>query len=89
METDNSATIGQPRERGHVGWFKQDKGYGRIVSDEFGDQLFVHFSSIASTSGAAFRLLEPGQRVEYTRTLGPGPQGTRPVAIDVVVLTPL
>lgn len=34
------------RERGHVRWFKADKGYCRITSDEFNDVLFFHFSSI-------------------------------------------
>ena len=72
------------RERGLVRWFKADKGYGRITSDEFHDVLFVHFSSIV---GAGYRELEEGQVVEFTRVVQPGPHGDRPVAIDVVVVS--
>lgn len=70
------------RERGRVRWYKADKGYGRITSDEFNDVLFVHFSSIVQDGG--FRALREGEAVEYTRTIQPGPHGARPVALDVV-----
>jgi CspA family cold shock protein len=70
------------RERGRVRWYKADKGFGRITSDEFNDVLFVHFSSIVQ--GGGFRELVVGQAVEYTRTIQPGPHGERPVAVDVV-----
>jgi cold shock CspA family protein len=72
------------REHGRVRWFKSDKGYGRITSDEFNDVLFVHFSDIVQDGG--FRALSEGQRVEYTRTFQPGPHGVRAVATDVVRL---
>lgn len=72
------------RERGRVRWYKSEKGYGRITSDEFGDFLFVHFSSIITSAG--FRELHEGQLVEYTRVIGPGPHGDRAVAEDVVVV---
>jgi cold shock CspA family protein len=70
------------RERGRVRWFKADKGYGRITSDEFNDVLFVQFSSIVQDGG--FRELREGQVVEYTRAIAPGPHGERPVALGVV-----
>jgi cold shock CspA family protein len=73
------------RERGRVHWYKADKGYGRIASEEFGDLLFVHFSSI---TGEGFRMLTEGQAVEYTRTIQPGPHGQRATATDVVVVRP-
>ena len=47
------------RERGRVRWFKADKGYGRIAPDEFGDFLFVRFSSIA---GEGFRACDVNRR---------------------------
>ena len=72
------------RERGRVRWFKADKGYGRIDSDEFEDTLFVHFSSIVHNTG--FRALTEGQLVEYTRSIEPGPHGLRAVAIQVVIV---
>ena len=72
------------RERGRVRWYKTDKGYGRITADESNDVLFVHFSSIVQDTG--FRELREGQAVEYVRILQPGPNGVRPVAIEVVAL---
>ena len=72
------------RERGRVRWYKADKGYGRITSDELNDILFVHFSSIVQDGG--FRELRQGQAVEFTRTIQPGPNGERPVARNVVSL---
>ena len=72
------------REQGRVQWFKTDEGYGRIISQEFNDILFVHFSSIVQASG--FRALSEGQLVEYTRTLQPGPDGIRAVATQVVAV---
>lgn len=70
------------RERGRILWYRSDKGYGRITSDEFNDSLFVHFSSIVQNG--AFRALRDGELVEYTRTVQPGPNGARAVAINVV-----
>jgi len=72
------------RETGRVRWFKAEKGYGRIRSDEGGDLLFVHFSSIAQDG---FRALAPGQPVEYTRTVQPGPRGPRAAAVQVTVMS--
>ena len=58
----------EKRERGSVYWYKADKRYGRIISDEFSDAVFVHFSSIVQEA-AGFRELRHGQQVEYTRTI--------------------
>jgi CspA family cold shock protein len=66
------------RETGTVKWFNPDKGFGFIVRDQGGD-LFVHYSAI---SGSGYRVLEEGQRVEFTFAQGQkGPQ-----AQDVSVL---
>ena len=66
------------RETGTVKWFNTDKGFGFIVRDQGGD-LFVHYSAI---SGSGYRVLEEGQRVEFTVAQGQkGPQ-----AQDVSVL---
>ncbi len=58
---------------GTVKWFNADKGFGFIVQDEGGaDVFFAHFSAIA-TSG--YRSLEENQRVEFEITQGQkGPQ---------------
>jgi cold shock CspA family protein len=80
-------TNASQRERGKVLSFDNAKGTGRIVSDEQGDRLFVHFAFITSQEGQ-FRTLSEGQLVEYSRVIQPGPHGDRPVAMDVVAVLP-
>jgi len=46
---------------GTVRWFKSEKGYGRITSDD-GEVLFVHFSDIVADG---YRSLVADQRVEF------------------------
>jgi CspA family cold shock protein len=52
---------------GTVKWFSQDKGYGFIQPDGGGEDLFVHYSSI---TGAGFRNLVEGQKVEFEAEQG-------------------
>ena len=47
---------------GTVRWFNKKKGFGIIVPDDGGDDLFVHYSDI-KTQG--YTLLAKGQKVEY------------------------
>jgi CspA family cold shock protein len=57
---------------GKVRWFNSGKGYGFIVPNDGGDDLYAHVSAI-ETPG--YKLLEEGQKVEFTIQLGPkGPQ---------------
>jgi CspA family cold shock protein len=49
------------RRLGTVRWFKEEKGYGRITSDD-GEVLFVHFGAIIM---AGHRSLQAGQRVSF------------------------
>jgi CspA family cold shock protein len=61
---------------GTVKWFNDDKGYGFIKD------VFVHHSAI---SGAGFKSLAEGAKVEYQVEEGPkGPQ-----ARDVSVVAPV
>ena len=50
------------RLTGRVKWFNSQKGYGFIVPDNGGKELFVHFSAIES---AGYKTLKEGQRVEF------------------------
>ena len=59
--------------KGTVKWFNYQKGYG-FISDEQGNDIFVHFSGINSDG---FKSLEEGQAVEFDVVDGAkGPQAT-------------
>ncbi|MGV0999761.1 MAG: cold-shock protein [Fluviibacter sp.] len=53
---------------GIVKWFNDAKGFGFITQDGGGDDLFAHFSAIASSG---FKTLAEGQRVTFDVTTGP------------------
>ncbi|GAB2637961.1 cold-shock protein [Nocardia goodfellowii] len=65
--------------QGVVKWFNSEKGFGFIAQDGGGPDVFVHYSAV---SGAGFRSLDEGQRVEFE--IGQGQKG--PQAQDVRVL---
>ena len=50
------------RAVGTVKWFNGEKGYG-FITQENGPDLFVHYSEI---NDRGFRVLNEGDRVEYT-----------------------
>ena len=54
--------------KGTVKWFNDAKGYGFIVPEEGGDDVFVHYSAI---SGTGFRSLQEGQPVTFEVEQGP------------------
>lgn len=62
-ELEGSRRVAQ----GTVKWFSEEKGYGFIAPDEGGEDLFVHYTSIA---GGGFRSLEEGDKVSYEPTRG-------------------
>ena len=48
--------------RGTVKWFNNAKGFGFIVSPDFNEDLFVHYSSIVSEG---YKSLKTGQEVQF------------------------
>lgn len=47
---------------GTVKWFNPTKGFGFIVPEEGGNDVFVHISAVEA---AGFKTLDEGQKVSY------------------------
>ncbi|WP_455211489.1 cold-shock protein [Kaarinaea lacus] len=64
-------------QSGTVKWFNNAKGYGFIVPEGGGEDVFVHYSTI---DGSGFKTLKEGQQVQYEAAESPrGVQTTRVV----------
>ena len=64
-------------QSGTVKWFNNAKGYGFIVPEGGGEDVFVHYSTI---DGTGFKTLKEGQQVQYEAAASPrGVQTTRVV----------
>jgi CspA family cold shock protein len=64
---------------GTVKWFSDQKGYGFIVPDDGGKDLFVHHSNMV---GEGFKTLQEGQKVEFEPAEGKkGPEATNVKAV--------
>ncbi len=60
------------RYTGKVKWFNENKGYGFILQEEGGRDVFVHYSEIKEDG---YRTLAEGELVEFDITEGSkGPQ---------------
>lgn len=64
--------------KGTVKWFNSQKGFGFITNDNGGEDVFVHFSGIASNG---FRTLEEGQKVTFD--LEKGNRGMQAVNVNI------
>jgi CspA family cold shock protein len=62
---------------GTVKWFNESKGFGFIAPADGGDDVFVHFSSIA---GSGFKTLAEGQQVSFD--VERGPKGLKAVNVQ-------
>jgi CspA family cold shock protein len=63
--------------KGRVKWFNEQKGFG-FITQEDGDDLFVHYSSIKQDG---FKSLREGDDVEFD--IAQGKKGLQ--AVDVVM----
>ncbi len=61
---------------GTVKWFSDQKGYGFIVPDGGGKDIFVHHTGI---EGAGFKSLKEGDKVQYE--VSQSPKGEQAVKV--------
>lgn len=57
------------REKGHVKWFNDEKGFGFIAREQ-GQDIFVHFSAIKDDNDSGRRSLRENDRVEFSVVKG-------------------
>lgn len=70
----------EARRLGIVKFFNTTKGYGFIIPDEGGDDIFVHISAVQKSGLSA---LDNGIRVSFTTE--PDKRGKGPKAIEIRV----
>ena len=69
---------------GKVKWFNNAKGYGFVIAEAGGEDLFVHYSSIQMDG---YKTLKAGQDVEFD--IEQGPKGLHAVNIRSFESEPL
>lgn len=79
------------KREGIVKWFKEEKGYGRIMLDgEDGNHVFVNFSSILPDNDRfsdGFRFLKQGQKVSFDLVVNPKSTDQNQVAENVIIIS--
>jgi len=67
---------------GKVKWFNNAKGYGFIVADGGGEDMFAHYSAIAMDG---YKTLKAGQTVSFeTKPSGQGTHAINIKALDML-----
>jgi cold shock protein len=84
VASEPNSLVRRPQKRvfvtqGTVKFFNTDKGYG-FISREQGDDVFVHFSNIETSS--SYKTLDEGQRVEFD--VAPGKKGEEAQNVRVI-----
>lgn len=78
------------KREGIVKWFKEEKGYGRIMLDgEDGNHVFVHFSSILPDNKRflnGYKFLKQGQKVSFDLVVNPESTDQYQVAENVIII---
>ena len=70
---------GERVSRGKVKWFNEKKGFGFLIEEGGGPDIFVHYTAITSDG---FKTLTEGEEVEFTLSQGPkGPQATNVIRL--------
>ena len=67
---------------GTVKWFNNAKGYGFILPEDGGDELFAHYSAITMEG---YKTLKAGQQVNFD--IAKGDKGFHAVAISPTVIS--
>lgn len=79
------------KREGIVKWFKEEKGYGRIMLDgEENNHVFVHFSSILPDNERfpyGTRVLKEGQKVSFDLIEKPNSTDQKQVAENVIIIS--
>ena len=65
---------------GTVKFFDSDKGYGFIMPDMGGNDVFVHISAV---SASGLQTLTPGQKLKFS--VEPDKKGKGPKAVNLVL----
>ncbi len=73
----SSSPRGGKEKEGTVSFFNDSKGFG-FASDDKGDDLFIHFSSI---QGDGFKSLSEGQKITFEEAEGPKGREARNVRV--------
>ncbi|NCF45132.1 MAG: cold shock domain-containing protein [Proteobacteria bacterium] len=71
---------------GSVKWFNNAKGYGFIIPEDGGVDLFAHFSAVSMDG---YKTLSAGDQVDFEVTVGDkGPQATNIVVTSAAQSAP-